>query len=137
MDASQSFPDTSYTASSQFSDLWFPELMPLREPEYGWLAADSDVNAWIKIDMLRVYSIIGLFLQHDQHNYHLLTYNIKYAVNESNYEYVATSIEAEYIETYTTYWFKHPASGRYWIIEPLTTSSYRVVKGDFIGYIET
>ena len=111
--------------------------MPLREPaEHGWLPADSDVNPWIKIDMIRVYSITGLFLQHSL-NYYLYTYNIKYGVNESNYEYVATSIEAEYIETYTLYWFNHPANGRYWIIEPLTGRTYRAVKGEFIGYIET
>ena len=136
MDASESFPDTSYTASSQYNNLWLPKMMSLREPQFGWIPAESDVNAWIKIDMLRVYSITGLFLQHAS-DYHLLTYNIKYAVNESNYEYVATSIEAEYIETYTLYWFNHSASGRYWIIEPLTGSAFRAVKGEFIGRIET
>ena len=136
MDENHSFPDTSYTASSQFSSLWLPEMMPLRVPVYGWLQASSDVNAWIKIDMLRVYSITGLFLQYSK-NYYLLTYNIKYAVNESNYEYVATSIEAEYIEIYTLYWFSHSINGRYWMIEPLTGGSFRAVKGEFIGYIET
>ena len=126
-------PDSSYTSSSALAQ---HNAYKMRL-DGGFIALNSE-NSWIMIDMLNVYTILGLYLT-KYTGYYATLYHLKASVDGVTQHYIAKNITSDYLmnEDYTTYWFDNATDGRYWTIE-LVYNAYVVLpglSGDFIGYI--
>ena len=128
-------PDSSYTSSSEFG-AWHAYRMRLYDAA-GFIALKSE-NSWIRIDMLNVYTILGLYLRKYNSRY-VTMYHLKASVDGVTQHYIEKNITSDYLmnEDYTTYWFDNATDGRYWTIELVHNAyvEHPFLAGDFIGYI--
>ena len=125
----------AYTASSTWSTGgWKAEEIYDR----GWIPGGGDTNPWIQIDMLNVYTILGLMLE-TYYGWHSQQYSLKFSLDGNDYKYIGQNIDAAYLigEEWTTYWFENSTDGRFWRIEPSRTlyHIHRCIKANFIGHI--
>ena len=81
----------------------------------------TDTTPWIRIDMLSIYTILGLYLRKYNNNYHCTLYQVKTSVDWNTHHYVGQNIVPDFVtnEDYTTDWFDNATDSRYWTIEPV------------------
>ena len=135
MDEQLGLADSSYTASSADGG-WVPENMQIAKGMAWVNDKASDLNPWIRVDMLNTYTVLAFHMLRTI-NFKIIFYNIKVSFGGNDYVYVGENIGTGYTTGVmgVTYWFDNPTNGRYWIIEPVTFSGQPYVKGDFIGYV--
>ena len=97
---------------------------------------------WIRIDMLEVRTILGLYLRQWRQGsliYYVKMYHLKASVDGVTHYYIDHNIVMEYLmnEAYSTYWLDNATDGRYWTIEPVFSEYFNLpfLGGDFIGYV--
>ena len=136
----QDLPDSSYTSSPIWDSsggTFYAHYARLDGEVLMWKATPVTEFPWIQIDMLNVYTIIGLMMVKPVELY-ANVFDLKVSMDGVNYQYVGQSITMNYLvnEDYTTYWFEHATDARYWRFEPVDyTGSKPAFKGDVIGYI--
>ena len=135
--AALDLPHDSYTASSVHNTQWYPHYMRLDHPT-GWMPQFGDVSPWLQIDMLNVYTMIGLYLR-KYTGWYVILFHLKSPMDGSSHYYIEQNIVPDYLmnEDYFTYWFDNATDGRYWTIEPVQGQydQFPYVGGDIIGYL--
>ena len=112
----EALPDSSYVATTTFQT-YYPRLLKINSAS-GWMPALSDPTPWIKVDMLNVHTIMGMYLQ-KFNGYYIKKYLLKSSMDGTTYHYIGQDIVANYLssEDHTTYWFINATDGTYWTIE--------------------
>ena len=131
----QDLPDSSYTSTPLWGS-WHAHYARLDGKTSLWKSS-ATAFPWIQVDMLNVYTIIGLMMVKPVELY-ANVFNLKVSMDGVNYHYVGQSITVSYLvnEDYTTYWFENATNARYWRFELVDyTGSKPAFKGDVIGYI--
>ena len=135
--AALGLPDSSYTSSSIHNTNWYPRYMRL-DHNLGWMPLAGDVSPWFQIDMLNVYTMVGLYLRKNT-GWYVTLFHLKASIDGSTHYYIEQNIVPDYLmnEVYSTYWFDNATDGRYWTIEPVHGQyvSLPYIGGDFIGYL--
>ena len=128
--------EASYKASTSLDGLPAQSMALDLNNDYGWMPKLGDPDPWIEVDMLNTYTVVACYLQIN-HDFYLTHYNLKVSVDRISYEYIGQNIPTDFpnIDYATTYWYANATNGRYWRIEPVSSSGYFYVMGDFIGYI--
>ena len=136
--AALDLPHSSYKASGYHNTNWYPRYMRL-DHYLGWMPPTGDVSPWLQIDMLNVYTMIGLYLKKSTTGYYVTLFHLKASIDGNTHYYIEQNIVPDYLmnEVYSTYWFDNATSGRYWTIEPVhgQYEEYPYIGGDFIGYL--
>ena len=136
-------PDSSYTSSSQLDVPWSAPNMKLPDGYNGWIAKGNDLTPWIEVDLLQIYTILGLYLKKGDGNLnHITKFSLKFSVDSSTYTYIGHDLVPVYLpnEVSTYYWFDNAEEGRYWRIETYYSALGEFVgnpyiRGDFLGVV--
>ena len=132
---SQQLPESSYTSSSIYGS-WFAKYARL-DDSLSWVAKTLS-GSWLEVDMLDVYTVIGLMMVRGELMNNILTiYDIKVSTDGVNYQYIAKNVPVNYLpeEDYVTYWFENATQAKIWRMEPVASVLRPNVKGDIIGYL--
>ena len=131
--SSQELPDSSYTSYIHLHP--FTPQMSRLSSTASWLPLYYE-GSWLEVDLLRVYTVIGLMmLRTTVPHWYLTLYDLKVSTDGISYQYIDQNIPVEYLpnEDYTTYWFDNVTQARYYRIEPVTWVLKPSVKCDVIG----
>ena len=132
----EALPDSSYTANAQ-NVAWYPHFVRLDGTTRQWVGGTSLSGSWLRVDLLDVYTIIGLVMTKPRiPKQYVTVFDLKVSVDDVNYQYIDQNIVLAYLpnEDYTTYWFEDAAEARYWMVEPIEIFGTRPsLKGDVIG----
>ena len=105
----------------------------------GWLKADSDNSPWVKFDLLRSYTAVGLLLRKrcdQQHgDQHVTTFSLSTSDDDVTWSYVGTDVQTVYEGMFSTWMFGRDVPARYWKIEPLEYNIRPFFQADIIGYL--
>ena len=133
--------DSQIIVSSVYSATYPKESIGLIDlsDKCGWLKADSDSSPWVKFDLLRSYTAVGLLVRKrcDQGDgdHHVKTFSLSTSDDDVIWSYVGTDVQTVYEGLLSTWRFGRDVSARYWKIEPLTYNLRPYLQADIIGYL--